>query len=126
MRTLREIALARRAEPTLSIASPGPSYDPPPMAAEPQKPRHLREVPVFKTPMDPEYMPRHCAGSNACLHKHPEDAVCDCGETLLEPHVDGLVMQRATGITNVVRSVRRSRQSCHTVATSYARSETYR
>ena len=78
---------------------------------------------VRTTPLPDDFRPKHCEGSSthpsSCLHLHPGDEACGCGQAVLPPDGDAVVLQvrpPLVGDRTPVPLVRHSRESCHEVS----------
>ena len=73
-------------------------------------------------PLDADFRPKHCAGALAnpspCLHQHPGDQVCGCGQAIIPFEDEAIVLQlrphNSTG--QKMPFIRHSRESCHEVS----------
>lgn len=70
-------------------------------------------------PLPHGFRPKHCAGGNTCLHLHPGDDPCACGQVTLPAEVGHrtLTLQPATlGGDAPPKPVRHTRGGCHAIA----------
>ena len=78
---------------------------------------------VRTTPLPQDFRPKHCDGASthpsSCLHLHPGDEACGCGQAVLPPDGGAIVLQlrpHNVGGSAPVPFVRHSRESCHEVS----------
>lgn len=81
---------------------------------------------VRTAPYPNGFRPRHCAGaldtSSGCLHHHADDEVCGCGQVILGPENEVVVLQvvpnkpPTPGKPVTAPWIRHSRESCHQVS----------
>lgn len=77
-------------------------------------------MPPRTTPYPNAFQPRHCAGaldpSLGCLHTHPGDQTCGCGQAVLPPDGSAIVLQlrpHDTRGTALAPFIRHSSEGCH-------------
>ncbi len=77
-------------------------------------------VAARKTPYPNAFQPRHCAGAQdpslGCLHTHPGEQTCGCGQAVLPPDGDAVVLQVRPDDTRGVAPapfIRHSSEGCH-------------
>jgi hypothetical protein len=76
-------------------------------------------------PYPHDFRPKHCSGADthpsSCMHLHPGDEACGCGQAILPPDGDAVVLQlrpHNVGGTAPTPFIRHSRESCHEVSPS--------
>lgn len=74
-------------------------------------------------PMPHDFRPKHCAGAldspTSCLHLHPGDEACGCGQAVLPPDGAAVVLQlrpHNVGSTKPAPFIRHSLDGCHVVS----------
>lgn len=72
-----------------------------------------------KTPYPNAFQPRHCAGAQdpslGCLHTHPGDQTCGCGQAVLPPDGSAIVLQLRpqNSVGQAAPFIRHSSEGCH-------------
>lgn len=86
---------------------------------------------VRTTPAPQDFRPKHCEGASihpsGCLHLHPGDEACGCGQAVLPPDGGAIVLQirpHTVGGSAPMPFMRHSRESCHEVSSASVAAET--